>query len=96
MSSDNPEWADFILHDFSFVAFAPGSRVLDVGCGDSEQLENLRRAGHDPVGVEPSPTRVYALVARGFRAIRGVAEDLLRTMSGETDGVPPVHGVIKP
>ena len=26
----------------------------------------------------------------------GGAEDLLRTMSGEGDGVPPVHGVIKP
>ena len=26
----------------------------------------------------------------------GGAEDLLRTMSGESDGVPPVHGVIQP
>ena len=76
MSDEKPEWADFIRHDFSFVAFAPGSRVLDVGCGECEQLENLRRAGHDPIGVEPSSAHVEKLVASGYRAIQGVAEQL--------------------
>jgi len=70
------EWADFILDDFSYVDFAPGSRVLDVGCGSGEQLETLRRAGLEAVGVEPSSETVDRLTARGLNAIRGVAEQL--------------------
>ena len=70
------QWADFIRQDFSYDDFAPGSRVLDVGCGGGEQLERLRRAGFDAVGVEPSAEQVDALVARGLNAICGVAEQL--------------------
>jgi SAM-dependent methyltransferase len=74
--SARQEWADFILDDFSYVDFAPGSRVLDVGCGNGEQLESLRRAGFDATGIEPSAGQVDQLIARGFKAIRGVAEQL--------------------
>jgi SAM-dependent methyltransferase len=70
------EWIDFTLEEFSFVDFAPGSRVLDVGCGDGEQLESLRRAGLDAIGVEPSASLVDALTARGMPVLRGVAEHL--------------------
>jgi SAM-dependent methyltransferase len=70
------DWADFALQDFSFVDFAPGSRVLDVGCGGGEQLESLRRAGLDAVGVEPSPALVRDVVARGLHAVQGFAEQL--------------------
>ena len=77
MSGDaESEWADFIVRDFSYVAFAPGSRVLDVGCGNGEQLDNLRLMGLDAVGVEADQQLVDALVARGLHAIRGVAEQL--------------------
>lgn len=69
-------WAPFIERDFSFAAFPPRSRVLDVGCGTGEQLEALRRAGFDAVGVEPRPELVDGLAARGFRVFRGVAERL--------------------
>jgi len=33
----------------------PGSRVLDVGCGDGEFLSALVNAGFDALGVEPEP-----------------------------------------
>lgn len=70
------EWSDFILAEFDYCRFPPGSRVLDVGCGGGEQLEALRRAGLDAAGVEPSQELVDRLVARGFDARRGVAEHL--------------------
>jgi SAM-dependent methyltransferase len=70
------EWSDFILGEFDYCRFPPGSRVLDVGCGAGEQLEALRRAGLGAAGVEPSQELVDRLVARGFDARRGVAEHL--------------------
>jgi len=70
------EWSGFVVEDFRFDAFAPGARVLDVGCGHGEQLKALRRAGVDAVGVEPSPDLVAALTAEGFDVRRGFAERL--------------------
>ena len=80
------EWADFIVEGFSFADFAPGSRVLDVGCGSGEQLEDLRRAGLDPVGVEPSQALVDDVTARGLTVLRGEAERL-PIESQSVDGV---------
>ena len=80
------EWADFIVEGFSFADFAPGSRVLDVGCGSGEQLEDLRRAGLDPVGVEPSQALVDDGTARGLAVLRGAAERL-PIESQSVDGV---------
>ena len=70
------EWADYILQDFSYCRFPPGSRVLDVGCGSGEQLELLRDAAFDAVGVEPSQELVDKLRSAGFDARQGVAEQL--------------------
>jgi SAM-dependent methyltransferase len=36
------------------VAFAPGSRILDVGAGSGRDLAALRSCGYDAFGVEPS------------------------------------------
>lgn len=46
----------------------PGSRVLDVGCGTGRFLRALRRAGLDPVGVDPAVNVVAALRRLGFEA----------------------------
>ena len=58
---------------------APGSRVLDVGCGDGALLQLL--ADHrnvDARGIELSRERVNACVARGLSVIQGDADrDLL-------------------
>jgi methionine biosynthesis protein MetW len=63
--------------DLQVVAgfIAPGSRVLDVGCGDGELLELLQRdKGVDGRGVEISQRGVNECVARGLSVIQGDAD----------------------
>ncbi|MFI4976074.1 MAG: methionine biosynthesis protein MetW [Caulobacterales bacterium] len=53
----------------------PGSRVLDVGCGEGELLEMLTRDKHvDGRGLEISPEGVSACLARGLAVVQGDAD----------------------
>jgi methionine biosynthesis protein MetW len=63
--------------DFSVIAdmVEPGSRVLDVGCGDGRLLELLAsRRGVDGRGIELSREGVAGCVARGLSVIQGDAD----------------------
>jgi methionine biosynthesis protein MetW len=54
----------------------PGSRVLDVGCGEGELLELLsREKGVDGRGLEISSEGVSACLARGLAVVQGDADD---------------------
>ena len=54
---------------------APGSRVLDVGCGDGALMAALRdRHGCDARGLEIDAGNVAAAVARGLSVIQGDAD----------------------
>jgi len=58
---------------------APGSRVLDVGCGDGALLQLLNDTkAVDGRGVELSREKVNACVARGLSVIQGDADRDLR------------------
>jgi ubiquinone/menaquinone biosynthesis C-methylase UbiE len=76
VSDTRDDWTDYIVKEFSFLAFPHGSRVLDVGCGTGQQLVALRDAGFDAVGVEPTASLVHDLAARGLDVRHGVAEQL--------------------
>ncbi len=54
---------------------APGSCVLDVGCGDGTLLEALRgEKGCDARGMEIDPANVAECVGKGLSAIQGDAD----------------------
>jgi methionine biosynthesis protein MetW len=52
----------------------PGSRVLDVGCGDGELLKLLETRGVDGRGIELSREGVNECVAKGLAVIQGDAD----------------------
>lgn len=66
---------------------APGSRVLDIGCGDGALMAALRdEARVDARGLELDPANVAAAVARGLSVIQGDADvDLADYPSGAFD-----------
>ena len=62
-------------HDLIAEMVEPGSRVLDVGCGDGELLQLLtEQRGVDGRGVELDRNKVNACVARGLSVIQGDAD----------------------
>ncbi|MCW3834866.1 methionine biosynthesis protein MetW [Sphingomonas canadensis] len=63
--------------DLALIAahVAPGSRVLDVGCGDGSLMAALRdNRGCDARGLELDPADVAAAVARGLSVVQGDAD----------------------
>lgn len=63
----------------------PGSRVLDVGCGDGALLDYLvQERGADARGIELSQDGVNACVARGLSVIQGDADKDLRDYPSKT------------
>jgi len=62
-------------HQFIAEMVVPGSRVLDVGCGDGALLELLTRTKNvEGRGLEISREGVNACVARGLSVIQGDAD----------------------
>ncbi len=67
----------------------PGSRILDVGCGDGALLRHLARAKKvDGRGIELSQAGVNACVAQGLSVVQGDADtDLVNYPTGAFDYV---------
>jgi methionine biosynthesis protein MetW len=75
---DEPRIAQGLRGDLKRVAdlVAPGSRVLDIGCGEGELLAYLTRTkGVDGRGMELSQAGVNACVRNGLSVIQGDADN---------------------
>ena len=70
------EWPDYIVRDFSFIDYAPGLRVLDVGFGAGEQMRRLNARGCLALGVEYDDHLAARARADGLRVCRAAAEHL--------------------
>ncbi|HZT89618.1 MAG TPA: methionine biosynthesis protein MetW [Stellaceae bacterium] len=78
--------ADDLRRDLGLIAdmIAPGSRVLDIGCGDGALLAYLsRQKGVDARGMELSQSGVNACVGHGLSVIQGDAD---RDLEAYPDG----------
>jgi methionine biosynthesis protein MetW len=67
----------YLRPDLAAIAamIRPGSRVLDVGCGDGALLEHLVTTKNvDGRGIEISQANVNACVARGLAVVQGDAD----------------------
>jgi methionine biosynthesis protein MetW len=53
---------------------APGTRVLDVGCGDGALMLALRKLGCDVRGIEIDGTCVAGCVSQGLSVVQGDAD----------------------
>ncbi len=72
-------------------AFAPGGRILDIGCGSGRDLAELDRQGFLPYGIDGTPEFVelaqeYHPELRG-RIAQGLLPDFSVPFGGEFDGV---------
>lgn len=53
MNRRDCDWQEYVRQDYDYGGFKPGSLVLDLGCGDGEQLAGLRALGVRAVGIDP-------------------------------------------
>jgi SAM-dependent methyltransferase len=68
-------WAGYLREDLCFE-FAAGSTVLDLGCGEGEQLFKLADKGLWACGIDVSAAALGSCSSRGLSAVRGAAERL--------------------
>jgi len=69
------DWDKYVSAEFR-LEFPKGSVVLDVGCGDGNQMRELAREGCLPLGIDiDTPSLVKCRIA-GLVVIRAVAEKL--------------------
>ena len=79
-----PGGADLTVHLIDRAGLAPGSTVLDIGCGPGTTLELLAAAGHRSIGIDFSPACAADATARDAAALAGDAEHLpLRAASAD-------------
>ena len=70
------DWMGYVLKDYSFFEFTPGTLVLDVGCGPGMQLQELERRGCLPMGIDVDLASLAHCRSQGLRALQGYAEQM--------------------
>lgn len=68
-------WLGYVLDDFRFE-FAAGARVLDLGCGDGEQLSKLGGQGVWACGIDVSTAALKNCRTQNLLVVGGEGERL--------------------
>jgi methionine biosynthesis protein MetW len=87
MTTAVPASKGALRYDLQIIAdmIAPGSRVLDIGCGDGSLLAYLSgEKGVDGRGIEISQEGVNACVSNGLSVIQGDADTDLSNYPSDT------------
>ena len=72
MVADNRWWRGFDTVILDGVA--PGSRVLDIGCGDGGLVERLLASGLDALGVDPCAPAHPRLIQQPLEQVRSIGQ----------------------
>jgi ubiquinone/menaquinone biosynthesis C-methylase UbiE len=80
------DWRPYIAHEFGLVDFGPGQAILDLGCGEGDQLELISARGGQAVGLEVDHGCLARCRARGLRVIEACAE-MIPMRAASVDGV---------
>jgi predicted TPR repeat methyltransferase len=67
--------------------FRPGTRVLDMGCGEGVFLELLRESGFDGSGIDSSEAMVSKAAAKGLSVAKGDLTSALKERKDEYEGI---------
>jgi SAM-dependent methyltransferase len=67
--------------------FRERNTLLDIGCGPGYFLEEARSLGWNPIGIEPSRSKVEFAAERGLEVLQGTADDIRALTDGEFDVV---------
>jgi methionine biosynthesis protein MetW len=74
---------------------APGSRVIDLGCGTGDLLAKLKKSkGIRDVGVESSGPAAAACIARGLNVLQGRMEEEVRSFGPASFDVAILNQVL--
>jgi SAM-dependent methyltransferase len=85
--------SDVLLDRYAPYAdrFAPGTRVLDLGCGRGEFLQLLEKRGVEGLGIDADEEMVAAVREKGLNAQCGEVHEFLKKHPGEFDGIFAAH-----
>ena len=70
------DWKAYLLDSYNFAEFQAGAFVLDIGCGEGEQLQELERRGCLSVGIEPMWQLVTHCRVQGLRVLQAIGEQI--------------------
>jgi SAM-dependent methyltransferase len=70
------DWTSYILKGYSFVEFASGTLVVDLGCGEGLQLQELQRRGCLAIGIDVERPSLEKCRSQGLRALQACAEQM--------------------
>jgi SAM-dependent methyltransferase len=69
-------WQGYVLKDYSFVDFTPGTLVMDVGCGSGMELQELSQRGCLAIGIDVDRGSLANCQRSGLEVLQACAEQM--------------------